>query len=266
MGGSNKGFPCSSVSRDEIILNWHLVTTAVFIGAAVRTTEKPGIPGNRRRPEVHADLTSFVIPYGMTAPSKIEKIQYKEIVVPKFRDLKSVCTINGIREFSAGPTVTPVELDALSDATENPSEEDLDDQVFGERHTKCENEERSRFSLPEKNPRRRAAPGEGKFAGRNVKRRRLGGFLGVDRRKSLATGKTLRRNLTHFGKNDPRKRGSPKKHPDDNLGDGEEKKMTYRRPRKTAEEIAALYAQRAARPVRARRSTFRASPDENGDG
>ncbi|XP_055330913.1 uncharacterized protein LOC129583231 [Paramacrobiotus metropolitanus] len=255
-----------------------------------RTTSKSETgknhPAGRRR-EARSDLTSFVIPYGMTAPSKIEKIQYKEIIVPKFRDLKTVPLVpHGAEVVDAAgeagdqslpklDTIQPPLLPTDVEVDNSCEDEDLSDAAFAERHIKCEVEERTRFTVPEKQTRKRNPPPEGTAA-------RPPPVKSTRRKKSLLHGKKVSKKSSkvnrYFGRNDVRKKvKGEKKVPDGEEGGGvvvmasaeqpppmevKVQTATVKRPRKTPEEIAAMNAQRPARPVRTRRSTFRASPDD----
>ncbi|XP_072731592.1 KAT8 regulatory NSL complex subunit 1-like protein isoform X7 [Ciconia boyciana] len=90
----------------------------------------------RLRSESSYDIDNIVIPMSLVAPSKLEKLQYKEILTPSWR----------VVEFQ------PLERSH----TDEEEIEDLSDEVFSLRHTKYEKRERARWSLWEQSrwPRR----------------------------------------------------------------------------------------------------------------
>ncbi|NXD65951.1 KAL1L protein, partial [Eolophus roseicapillus] len=90
----------------------------------------------RLRSESSYDIDNIVIPMSLVAPSKLEKLQYKEILTPSWR----------VVEFQ------PLE----SSPTDEEEIEDLSDEVFALRHSKYEERERARWSLWEQSrwPRR----------------------------------------------------------------------------------------------------------------
>ncbi|NXO01735.1 KAL1L protein, partial [Rhinopomastus cyanomelas] len=90
----------------------------------------------RLRSESSYDIDNIVIPMSLVAPSKLEKLQYKEILTPSWR----------VVEFQPLERSDPDEEEV----------EDLSDEVFSLRHTKYEERERARWSLWEQSrwPRR----------------------------------------------------------------------------------------------------------------
>eukprot|EP00075_Anas_platyrhynchos_P027936 XP_027317189.1 KAT8 regulatory NSL complex subunit 1-like protein isoform X5 [Anas platyrhynchos] len=90
----------------------------------------------RLRSESSYDIDNIVIPMSLVAPSKLEKLQYKEILTPSWR----------VVEFQ------PLERSP----TDDEEIEDLSDEVFSLRHAKYEERERARWSLWEQSrwPRR----------------------------------------------------------------------------------------------------------------
>ncbi|XP_063256193.1 KAT8 regulatory NSL complex subunit 1-like protein isoform X1 [Prinia subflava] len=90
----------------------------------------------RLRSESSYDIDNIVIPMSLVAPSKLEKLQYKEILTPSWR---------------------VVELQPLEKSqTDEEEAEDLSDRAFCLRHAKYEERERARWSLWEQSrwPRR----------------------------------------------------------------------------------------------------------------
>ncbi|XP_051850871.1 KAT8 regulatory NSL complex subunit 1 isoform X3 [Antechinus flavipes] len=89
-------------------------------------TVTPSQPVRRRRGESSFDINNIVIPMSVAATTRVEKLQYKEILTPSWRevDLQSL-------------KVNPDE--------ENEEIEDLSDAAFAALHAKCEEMERARW-------------------------------------------------------------------------------------------------------------------------
>uniref|UniRef100_A0A8C6ZF52 KAT8 regulatory NSL complex subunit 1 like n=1 Tax=Nothoprocta perdicaria TaxID=30464 RepID=A0A8C6ZF52_NOTPE len=109
------------------------------VSAMARPTHSTSSQHNSRRrlrSESSYDIDNIVIPMSLVAPSKLEKLQYKEILTPSWR----------IVEFQ------PLERSP----TDEDEVEDLSDEVFALRHAKYEERERARWSLWEQSrwPRR----------------------------------------------------------------------------------------------------------------
>ncbi|XP_044287914.1 KAT8 regulatory NSL complex subunit 1-like protein isoform X2 [Varanus komodoensis] len=81
----------------------------------------------RLRSESSYDIDNIVIPMSLVAPSKLEKLQYKEILTPSWRtvSLEPLGSVHGDEEKA----------------------EDLSDDVYAVRHAKYEDKERARWSL-----------------------------------------------------------------------------------------------------------------------
>ncbi|NWV55157.1 KAL1L protein, partial [Daphoenositta chrysoptera] len=109
------------------------------VSAMSRPTHSTSSQHNSRRrlrSESSYDIDNIVIPMSLVAPSKLEKLQYKEILTPSWR---------------------VVELQPLEKSqTDEEEVEDLSDKAFSVRHTKYEERERARWSLWEQShwPRR----------------------------------------------------------------------------------------------------------------
>ncbi|NXH92887.1 KAL1L protein, partial [Edolisoma coerulescens] len=109
------------------------------VSAVSRPTHSTSSQHNSRRrlrSESSYDIDNIVIPMSLVAPSKLEKLQYKEILTPSWR---------------------VVELQPLEKSqTDEEEVEDLSDKAFSLRHTKYEERERARWSLWEQSrwPRR----------------------------------------------------------------------------------------------------------------
>ncbi|NWQ80750.1 KANL1 protein, partial [Columbina picui] len=80
----------------------------------------------RRRGESSFDINNIVIPMSVAATTRVEKLQYKEILTPSWRE---------------------VDINALKANPDEDSEEieDLSDSAFTARHSKCEEMERARW-------------------------------------------------------------------------------------------------------------------------
>uniref|UniRef100_A0A670IDI5 Long-chain specific acyl-CoA dehydrogenase, mitochondrial n=1 Tax=Podarcis muralis TaxID=64176 RepID=A0A670IDI5_PODMU len=81
----------------------------------------------RLRSESSYDIDNIVIPMSLVAPSKLEKLQYKEILTPSWR------------------TVNLEPLGSLHEEEEKA--EDLSDDAYASRHANYEDKERARWSL-----------------------------------------------------------------------------------------------------------------------
>lgn len=100
----------------------------------------------RRRSEQHAfDINNIVIPYSIAATTRVEKLQYKEIITPKWR-----VTEPPEDEFHFSPISFKSEEKAdkpIDSLSVNPveEEEDISEAAFAVRHAKSEEEERKRI-------------------------------------------------------------------------------------------------------------------------
>ncbi|XP_052053190.1 KAT8 regulatory NSL complex subunit 1 isoform X3 [Apodemus sylvaticus] len=83
-------------------------------------------PVRRRRGESSFDINNIVIPMSVAATTRVEKLQYKEILTPSWRE------------------VDPQSLKGSPDE-ENEEIEDLSDAAFAALHAKCEEMERARW-------------------------------------------------------------------------------------------------------------------------
>ncbi|NXT77044.1 KANL1 protein, partial [Zapornia atra] len=99
-------------------------------GSAPASTSSQGTsstaPPRRRRGESSFDINNIVIPMSVAATTRVEKLQYKEILTPSWREVD----ISALK-------VTPDE--------DNEEIEDLSDSAFTARHGKCEEMERARW-------------------------------------------------------------------------------------------------------------------------
>ncbi|XP_015741259.1 KAT8 regulatory NSL complex subunit 1 isoform X2 [Coturnix japonica] len=98
-------------------------------GSAPTSTSSQGTSGTqprRRRGESSFDINNIVIPMSVAATTRVEKLQYKEILTPSWRE---------------------VDIGALKVSPDEDNEEieDLSDSAFAARHSKCEEMERARW-------------------------------------------------------------------------------------------------------------------------
>ncbi|NXD44200.1 KANL1 protein, partial [Copsychus sechellarum] len=99
-------------------------------GSAPASATSQGTSGaaqpRRRRGESSFDINNIVIPMSVAATTRVEKLQYKEILTPSWRE---------------------VDISALKANPEEDNEEveDLSDSAFAARHGKCEEMERARW-------------------------------------------------------------------------------------------------------------------------
>lgn len=85
----------------------------------------------RRRSEQHAfDINNIVIPYSIAATTRVERLQYKEIITPKWRLIDNYTV----------PSPENIKKEKNSNILE-----DISDTAFQIRHSKCETVERQRL-------------------------------------------------------------------------------------------------------------------------
>ncbi|XP_021053991.1 KAT8 regulatory NSL complex subunit 1-like protein isoform X3 [Mus pahari] len=108
----------------------HCNFTAVSNANVISRTQNPSSQTTARRrlrSESSYDIDNIVIPMSLVAPAKLEKLQYKEILTPRWRK---------------------VVLQPLDEHNLDKKEiEDLSDDVFSLRHRKYEEREQARWSL-----------------------------------------------------------------------------------------------------------------------
>ncbi|KAM6114756.1 KAT8 regulatory NSL complex subunit 1 isoform 3-T3 [Phoenicopterus ruber ruber] len=99
-------------------------------GSAPASTSSQGTSSTaqprRRRGESSFDINNIVIPMSVAATTRVEKLQYKEILTPSWREVD-------IGALKANPDEDNEEI------------EDLSDSAFAARHGKCEEMERARW-------------------------------------------------------------------------------------------------------------------------
>ncbi|XP_062858682.1 KAT8 regulatory NSL complex subunit 1 [Trichomycterus rosablanca] len=84
------------------------------------------VPVRKRRGENSFDINNIVIPMSVAATTRVEKLQYKEIITPSWREV----------DVTAQP---------LADEDDCVEVEDMSDGAFTQLHQRCEDQERSRW-------------------------------------------------------------------------------------------------------------------------
>ena len=113
------------------------------------------------------DIDNIVIPYSMASSTRLEKLEYKEILTPSWREVKAEgCFADMAQQLSSEKTrrspsacsdtfVQP----GARDGGQGDEEEDLSDQAFMARHNRCELGEKKRFlNFISGNHRKRSRP------------------------------------------------------------------------------------------------------------
>jgi KAT8 regulatory NSL complex subunit 1 len=103
----------------------------------------------RRRSEQSAyDIDNIVIPFSVAATTRVEILEYKEIMTPSWRVWENGTCLNDINNVANEPPEEDIE--------------DTSDEAYIQRHQKGEHEEKKRFSLkpPPKNESHNAVPRE----------------------------------------------------------------------------------------------------------
>ncbi|NXL85231.1 KAL1L protein, partial [Alectura lathami] len=145
VGERNAGFEPFSFqhAEPESPSSFAAVTNISAMSRPTHSTSSQHNSRRRLRSESSYDIDNIVIPMSLVAPSKLEKLQYKEILTPSWRVVE----------------LQPLERSCTGDE----ETEDLSDEVFSLRHTKYEERERARWSLWEQSrwPRRNSRQGAG---------------------------------------------------------------------------------------------------------
>ncbi|XP_036796672.1 KAT8 regulatory NSL complex subunit 1 isoform X3 [Oncorhynchus mykiss] len=95
--------------------------------SSLRDNSAPHQPIRRRRGESSFDINNIVIPMSVAATTRVEKLQYKEILTPSWKEV-DIC---------AKPIAEEADIEEI---------EDLTDTAFSQLHQPCEDQERSRWS------------------------------------------------------------------------------------------------------------------------
>ncbi|XP_036306912.1 KAT8 regulatory NSL complex subunit 1 isoform X3 [Pipistrellus kuhlii] len=100
--------------------------TSASTSSSPQVTASTSQPIRRRRGESSFDINNIVIPMSVAATTRVEKLQYKEILTPSWREVD-------LRSLKGNPD------------EENEEIEDLSDAAFAALHAKCEEMERARW-------------------------------------------------------------------------------------------------------------------------
>ncbi|XP_053767738.1 KAT8 regulatory NSL complex subunit 1 isoform X2 [Desmodus rotundus] len=100
--------------------------TSAPSSSSPQVTASTSQPVRRRRGESSFDINNIVIPMSVAATTRVEKLQYKEILTPSWREVD-------VRSLKGNPD------------EENEEVEDLSDAAFAALHAKCEEMERARW-------------------------------------------------------------------------------------------------------------------------
>ncbi|XP_041719328.2 KAT8 regulatory NSL complex subunit 1-like isoform X2 [Coregonus clupeaformis] len=95
--------------------------------SSLRDNSTPHQPIRRRRGESSFDINNIVIPMSVAATTRVEKLQYKEILTPSWKEV-DIC---------AKPIAEEADIEEVEDLTDN---------AFSQLHQPCEDQERSRWS------------------------------------------------------------------------------------------------------------------------
>ncbi|XP_051769655.1 KAT8 regulatory NSL complex subunit 1 [Ctenopharyngodon idella] len=119
------GSPCPSLSSLHSS-NTSPLTRQLSLPIESSTPLGNSVPIRRRRGESPFDINNIVIPMSVAATTRVEKLQYKEILTPRWREVDTL----------AQP---------LAEEDDNIPVEDLSDAMFSKLHQPCEEQERSRW-------------------------------------------------------------------------------------------------------------------------
>ncbi|KAG1958012.1 KAT8 regulatory NSL complex subunit [Pimephales promelas] len=119
------GSPCPSLSSLHSS-NTSPLTRQLSLPVESSTPLGNSVPVRRRRGESPFDINNIVIPMSVAATTRVEKLQYKEILTPRWREVD--------------PLAQP-----LAEEDDNIPVEDLSDAMFSKHHQPCEDQERSRW-------------------------------------------------------------------------------------------------------------------------
>ncbi|XP_066531988.1 KAT8 regulatory NSL complex subunit 1 [Hoplias malabaricus] len=127
----------------------HRASDMSSLPATPPAIDTPTQPLRRRRGESSFDIDNLVMPLGLAGlGARVQKLQYKEIITPSWRELVSVCGASEAQVDAGGHFEKFSEVSHQSNG-EGPEEkfevEDLSDAVFLKRHAAWESRERSRW-------------------------------------------------------------------------------------------------------------------------
>lgn len=100
----------------------------------------------KRRGESAYDINNIVIPHNMASLTRVEKLEYKEIPIPSWRDLtQDTVEVEEVLK-TDGPDLQSNGLITRTVSEEEEEIEDLSDEAFVQRHGRSEADEKKRFS------------------------------------------------------------------------------------------------------------------------
>ncbi|CAH1153931.1 unnamed protein product [Phaedon cochleariae] len=94
------------------------------------------IAGKKNKGGQSYDIDNIVIPYSVAASTRVEKLQYKEILTPKWRIAETDCNIAGYDSINNG---------AAKDFDQDSDTEDTSEEAVLARHDRSEYDEKKRF-------------------------------------------------------------------------------------------------------------------------
>jgi len=99
----------------------------------------------KKKRKSNYDIDHIVIPYSMAATTRVEKLQYKEIQTPSWKEVDDSNTpahpLTAVEKVPGKPEAGP-------EYSENEESEDISDLMFKLMHAKAEEEERVRWATP----------------------------------------------------------------------------------------------------------------------
>ncbi|XP_038847466.1 KAT8 regulatory NSL complex subunit 1 [Salvelinus namaycush] len=131
----DSGSPCSSLASLHSSLHSPSLTrqlstsseSSTHIGPNSLSFSNTPQPIRRRRGESSFDINNIVIPMSVAATTRVEKLQYKEIVTPNWREV----------DIFSQP---------MAEEENHTEMEDLSDAAFSQLHQPCQDQERSRWT------------------------------------------------------------------------------------------------------------------------
>ncbi|XP_060113030.1 KAT8 regulatory NSL complex subunit 1-like protein [Heteronotia binoei] len=127
IGDGHHRFEAFPIQQEQESHNHFTGTTSSEVSRSSDGASSQLTSRRRLRSESSYDIDNIVIPMSLVAPSKLEKLQYKEILTPSWR------------------TASFVPLPSLHE--DEGKVEDLSDEAFSSRHAKYEEKEQARWSL-----------------------------------------------------------------------------------------------------------------------
>nr|XP_015212645.1 PREDICTED: KAT8 regulatory NSL complex subunit 1-like isoform X2 [Lepisosteus oculatus] len=122
----------------------------------------PPQPSRRRRGESSFDINNMVMPLGLGGGARVQRLQYKEILTPSWRQLNCIF-VPPVGQAAPGPGDGLASFERTAGEEEEEEEvEDLSDASFLCRHSASEDKERSRWGTWA----RRASQRRGRFSSR----------------------------------------------------------------------------------------------------